>query len=81
MRLLKFSFTAEHVKGVNLTEADTLSRSPVDIPTKEDQMAEQELTFYVNTIINKMPATSTKLQLIKEETNKDPILMAVKQII
>lgn len=47
---------------------------PVDMPTKEDIIAEKEINLHINYVIKTMPATDNRLNEIKEATMKDPIL-------
>ena len=78
MTLLKYSFKAEHVQGTTLLDADALSRAPVDTPTKTDEMAERDIITHVNAIIQAMPATSTRLQEIRDNTATDTVLQKLR---
>ena len=71
MSILQYSFTAEHIKGEELVDADALSRSPVDQPLPADALAEQDILIHINTIITQMPASDERIQQIKIETAKD----------
>jgi hypothetical protein len=81
MTLLKYSFTAEHVKGSNMEDADALSRAPTQKPNQDDEIAEQETTTHVNTVIENMPATNTKLDQIRELSKNDSTLQELKTLI
>ena len=77
MRLMKFQVRAEHVKGKDLTDADSLSRAPHEQPTKEDEIAETEITMHVNTIFDNIPASADRLEEIREHTRKDGELQVI----
>ena len=74
MRLLKFSFAAEYVKGTELADADALSRAPWSQATKEDEIVEQEIAAHVDTVICNIPATEPRIEEIKHETRADAVL-------
>ena len=74
MRLLKFSFAAEYVKGKELADADALSRAPWSQATKEDEIVEQEIAAHVDTVIGNIPATEPRIDEIKNETKADAVL-------
>jgi len=69
-RLLHFKFTA----GKELKDADCLSRSPVDTPTKEDESFYEEILVHVNMVIRSMPATEDRIREIVKLTKEDPQL-------
>jgi hypothetical protein len=74
MKQLKYTFTAQHVKGVNMEDADALSRCPHEQPTEEDTI-EEEVACQVNEIIENMPVSTRYLEKIKQETKVDPELI------
>lgn len=79
LRLMRFSFTISHVPGKELHTADTLSRAPVS--EGEDGREEafcHEVKAYVNAIVKNLPATEERLQVIREEQNKDPLCCKLK---
>ena len=77
MQLLKFNFTAAYVKGSDLADADALSRAPVDQPTKQDELAEQDIAIHVEYVLQQMPASEKRLQEIKVASSKDRTLQKV----
>ena len=77
MKLLKFDFHAEHIKGTDLTDADAMSRAPWSAPTKDDEIAEKEVIIHVATVISNIPATESRLAQIRAETLLDRNLQAV----
>ena len=77
MKLLQYSFKAEHVPGKELLDSDAFSRSPVEDPSIEDELAEKEVQVYVDAVFNELPASAGKLEEIKECTRDDSLLMEV----
>ena len=58
--------------GKNLITADTLSRAPLSaILTKAEKDLEKECKAYVDIVMVQIPATTSKLDQIKEAQNKD----------
>jgi len=51
--------------------ADSLSQAPYEQPTKEDKIAEAEVTMHVNMILDNIPASTDRLEQIHEHTGKD----------
>ena len=72
--LLKFSFTAEYVKGKDLADTGALSWAPWSKATKEDEIFEQEIAAHVDVAIGNIPATEPCIEEIKHETRVDAIL-------
>ena len=66
MKLLRFSFTAEHVPGNLITDAE---------------IAENDLNIYVNLIIKSMPATESRLNEIRKKTGEDELLKQLEESI
>ena len=77
MKLLPFTFTAHHVPGKDMEDADALSRAPHQQPSKEDHVMDEEIDFYVNEVVRQMPTTTLYQEKIKVETKKDKILQSV----
>ena len=77
MKLLEYNFKAMYVPEKELLDADTLSRAPVGIPTKDDELANKDLAVYVNAIMSQLPMSNKRLEEIKEETEKDEVLQKV----
>ena len=77
MKLLRYTFQAEHVPGKDLKDADAFSRAPTEQPTKEDTLQEEEITEYVQAVSEDLPASDEKLEEIRVETEKDQILQEV----
>ena len=71
MKLLKYTFTAQHVPGNQMEDADALSRAPHKQPSKEDVVANEEIAGYVNEIIKRMPVSTPYMKKIIEVTKTD----------
>ena len=61
LRLLRFHFTIEHIPGKELITADALSRSPTSQATTDDIILNEQVSIYVNQIVNSLPATKERL--------------------
>ena len=81
MKLLRYSFKAEHVPGKDLKDADAFSRAPTEKPTAEDELKNEEITAYVQAVVEHLPASDEKLAEIKEETEKDAVLQEVLELL
>ncbi|KAL7833199.1 hypothetical protein SRHO_G00302170 [Serrasalmus rhombeus] len=77
MRLLRFSYTISHVAGKNIATADILSRAPVS--NTEDELQQEEIDLYVDTVMASLPATEPRLQEIRTHQDSDPTLCQLKK--
>ena len=64
-----------------IQDSDALSRAPVSAPTKADELAEEELTHFVNFIIEQMPATEQRLEEIKVKTTDDEMMKDLERVV
>jgi len=71
MRLMRYSIHAEHVPGKDLVVADALSRGP--LATQISYM-EQEIEQHLEALRMEWPVSDHKLQVIRAETDNDPVL-------
>ncbi|KAF7646649.1 hypothetical protein LDENG_00184290 [Lucifuga dentata] len=72
LRLLRFTFNIIHVLGKNLITADTLSRAPLlATATEAEQDLEKECKAYIDSVVDSLPATQTKLTQIKDAQHTD----------
>ena len=71
-------FDVQYRKGVEIPLADALSRV---IPTPVEEDGIQLPIVAVNLITSKVPVSSTEINLICEETSKDPTLTLLKHYI
>ena len=78
MRLLHFDYKTTHVPGKSLFTADALSRKPVSVPSKDDEVLELETTTYETVQLQSLPAGEEMIQKIKEEQDTDATCRQVK---
>lgn len=77
MRLMRFHIQAEYVPGKDLVIADMLSRSPLQSCSLSD--TEQDVTAYVDAVMQSQPVASKKICQVQEATAKDTMLTAAMQ--
>jgi hypothetical protein len=65
MRLMRYTFDIVHVPGKELYTADTLSRAPRATPEKSDLSLEQEVTSFVNHVIQYLPVNDCRFEEIR----------------
>ena len=74
MKLLKYSFTAVHVPGAKMEDADALSRAPHQQPSASDDIMDEEISFHVAEVVKNMPVSTPYLKKIILATKKDETL-------
>ena len=74
MRMMRYNPKATNVRGKQLTEADTLSRSPVSSPEACDTKTVCEVHIYVNEVIKSWPMSCDRIEEIKLATNQDDVM-------
>ena len=79
IRLMRFSYTVEHIPGKNLVIADTLSRAPLPSLSNHDREQFEETETSVSAIINEIPASEAKLDEIRRHQSEDPVCRKVMQ--
>ena len=78
MRLMRCTFSNDHVPGKHLYTADALSRAPTN--HTGDQQTEEfrhEVDNYVNAVMLHLPASDHRLEEISRKLNKDDVLKLV----
>ena len=70
---MRFDFKITHVPGKDLIIADTLSRAPASISTKDDQLLQSEADVYVQAAMLALPATEKRLNEIREKQKEDQV--------
>jgi transposase InsO family protein len=80
IKLQRYQFKIEWCPGKYLVIADTLSRS-VDCVNVQDIGYEAELAAQSSVLLESLPATKGKIAEIVRETDKDPVLVALKRCI
>ena len=90
MRMMRFSFSINHVPGKQLSTADALSRAPVNSAEGSDNLFREEVEAYIQTAVQSLPATEGRLKEIRvsqfhtvsgELTITDGILMRGGRIV
>jgi hypothetical protein len=76
MRLMRFNPTAEYAPGKTLIVADALSRSPSD-DVQDCSDTHSDVECYVASIIDSMPASKQKMDIIRSSTAEDESLQKV----
>ena len=71
LRMMRFDFSIKHVPGKDLVIADTLSRAPTTEPTNSDEILQQEVNAFVNSLIRNLPATEQRLEEIRLLQQRD----------
>ena len=78
LRLMRFSYSIQHVPGKLLYTADTLSRAPLreeyDTQTLQRQ---SEVESFINTITFQLPASQQRLQVYQKTQAADPVCSRV----
>ena len=77
LRLMRYSFDIFHTPGKQLITADTLSRQPLQ--EVEDNELHEEITAYVQRVIESTPMSDHLMQQIKQHQQADSILMDVQR--
>lgn len=73
MRMMRYSFSIEHVPGKHLSTADTLSRAPISEPTKRDTCFNEEVNAYVQSTFSNLPATEKRLEEIRSDQDSNSV--------
>nr|XP_055037759.1 uncharacterized protein K02A2.6-like [Misgurnus anguillicaudatus] len=82
LRLLRFNFNIIHVPGKNLITADALSRAPLPATATEAELdLERECKAYLDSVVDSLPATPTKLEQIKGALTSDDICKRLSRYI
>ncbi len=76
---MRFNVIAEYAPGKTLVVADTLSRSPQS--STVDSNTEEDISCYVNAIVESPPAWNGKIKEIHDATQQDEKLQRVKHLI
>ena len=71
LRLMRYNPTVIHVAGKNQITADALSRAPASTPNIDDAEMIEDINAAASQTLQILPATSEKLQEIREKQNAD----------
>ncbi|XP_034243498.1 uncharacterized protein LOC117646566 [Thrips palmi] len=82
MRLMRFTFTIEHVSGKAFMVPDTLSRAP--LPTAApagdgDLLADNDVELYARAVLADIPLSDPVLLAVREAQQSDPLTQTVLQ--
>ena len=72
LRLLRYNYSVKHVEGKTQTTVDALSRAPVSEPDKAAINLLTDISVHAEKCIETLPASSRKIQEIKEVQHSDP---------
>ena len=73
MRLMRYNYDIAHVPGKELYTADMLSRAPRATPAASDIAFEQEVTSFVNHVLQSIPVTDCRLEEIRTHQQEDVV--------
>ena len=79
LRLQKYNFTLEHASGTTMKVADALSRASIN--DDDAEISDEEMKYYVNSVISTLPISESKMKQLQSETEKDVILKEVKKYV
>ena len=79
LKLLKYTFTAEHVPGTKMEDADALSRAPHMHPSPEDTI-DEDVAYHIQEVIKQMPTTTSYLKKVIQATKMDNQLQNLASI-
>jgi len=79
LRLMRFSYSIQHVPGKFLYTADTLSRAPLRGKDNDPQSLEKqsEIESFIATITSHLPASQQRLQVYQKAQATDPVCSRV----
>ena len=78
LRLMRFSYSIQHVPGKLLYTADTLSRAPLREESDSQTLLRQsEVELFINSITSNLPASQQRLQVYQKAQAADPICSRV----
>jgi len=76
--MMQFDYSIIHVHGAELKIADALSRSPVSSVSDADNDFQNEVSAYVDLLVQNLPATDKRLQEIQKAQDEDTICSQIK---
>ncbi|XP_021340087.1 uncharacterized protein K02A2.6-like [Mizuhopecten yessoensis] len=77
MRLMRYEYDIGHVPGKSLHTADALSRAPLCQVTKEEEEFQSTVGAYVDSVMESLPATETRLDDIRRCIHDDSVLSII----
>ncbi len=80
LRLMRFDYDIIHVPGKQLITADVLSRAPIKHTLSEEEMEQEaDLKVFIDSVVQGLPATETRLKQIFEEQKADSVCGKIRQ--
>lgn len=80
VRLMRFDYDIIHVPGKQLISADVLSRVPTKHTLSEEEMEQEaHLKVFIDSVVQGLPATETRLKQIVEEQKADSVCGKIHQ--
>ena len=79
LRLQRYNFEMHYIQGSRLTVADTLSRAALKNCSPE--IEDEEMRFYVHSVVSKYLISANRLSQFQKETEKDESLQILKAYI
>ena len=80
MRLMRYTYSIQHIAGKNLITADTLSRAPLTDFRVEDKQLLDDTNIYVDQVTASIPASATFLERLRRELLTDSESAKVMQM-
>ena len=79
LRLMRFSYSIQHVPGKLLYAADTLSRAPLRGKNSDPRALEKQsdAELFIATVISHLPASQPRLQVYQKAQATDPVCSRV----
>jgi predicted aspartyl protease len=82
LRLLRYRYRVVHIPGKEMYTADTLSRAPLKGLGNDAHLRslQQDTEAFVYGLLTNLPATSTRLDQIREAQFNDPVCQQMKRV-
>jgi hypothetical protein len=77
MRLMRFTYSVEHVPGRHMYTADFLSRSPHGKASPHDEQLAKEITLNVCQVMAALPATDKRMEEIRIHQQEDEVCQQI----
>ena len=79
LRMQRYDYTIIYKPGKELVVPDMLSRPR--LPETQEKSMEEDINYHVHQVISNFPATESKLEEIRKETNDDEQVQDLKKLI
>jgi len=77
---MRYDYQIVHVAGKALLTADTLSRAPLRRELSEATDLQEAVELFVSTVVESLPASADRLEVIRIAQSKHPVLSQVMQL-